>query len=143
MRHFTSIQQALNSRLATLTGIPSWQRENLAIDPDETEIFIKSELIPAQTDYPNIGESGFEVERGTFAIYVKAVREKGWGQYSNLVDDLLEHFPRNLSIYSDPDSPLEQIRVHIIKSYALSGFYDSNGRYTIPVHIRYDSYILI
>lgn len=143
MRYFTAIQQVMNSRLATLSGLPSWQRENLDLDPDEDEIYIKSELIPAQTNYPNIGTNGFEVESGTFAILVKAVRQTGWGIYSNLVDDILEHFPRNLELTSDPDSGETQIIVDIRKSYALSGYFDANGRYTIPIHIRYETYNLM
>lgn len=143
MRYFAAIQQVLNTRLSTLSGIPSWQRENLDLDPDETEIFIKTALIPAQTDYPNVGTNGYEVETGTFAIYVKAVREEGWGAYSDLVDDILEHFPRGTYIDSDPDSGETQITVKIVKSYPLSGFYDSNGRYTIPIHVRYETYNII
>lgn len=142
MRYFTAIQQTLNTRLSLLTGIPSWQRENLELNPDEDEIYIKSELIPAQTDYPNIGTNGFEVERGTFAVYVKAVRQTGWGQYSNLVDDILEHFPRNLELTSDADSG-QEITIDIRRSYALPGFFDVNGRYTIPIHIRYETYNLM
>lgn len=142
MRYFNSIQRVLNTRLSLLPNLPSWERENLDIDPDETEIFIKSALIPAQTEYPNLGNSGFEVEAGTFAVLVKAVRQTGWGIYSNLVDNILEHFPRNLILTSDPESGETEIKVRIIKSYALSGYFDSNGRYTIPVHIRYDTYNL-
>ncbi|MCB5279679.1 MAG: DUF4128 domain-containing protein [Candidatus Cloacimonetes bacterium] len=142
MRYFTAIQQTLNSRLATLPNRPIWQRENLDLDPDETEIYIKSELIPAQTDYPNIGTNGFEIERGTFAVYVKAVRQTGWGPYSNLVDDILEHFPRNLELTSNADSG-QEITIDIRRSYALNGFFDANGRYTIPIHIRYETYNLM
>lgn len=142
MRYFTAIQQVLNSRLATLSGLPTWQRENLDLNPDEDEIFIKSELIPAQTGYPNVGINGFEVETGTFAILVKAVRQTGWGIYSNLVDDILEHFPRNLQLTSDADTG-EEITIDIKKSYALPAYFDSNGRYTIPIHIRYETYNLM
>lgn len=142
MRYFTAIQQTLNSRLATLPNRPAWQRENLDLDPDETEIYIKSELIPAQTDYPNIGTNGFEIERGTFAVYVKAVRQTGWGQYSNLVDQILEHFPRNLELVSDADTG-QEITIDIRRSYALNGFFDANGRYTVPIHIRYETYNLM
>ena len=142
MRYFTAIQQTLNTRLSLLTGLPSWQRENLELNPDEDEIYIKSELIPAQTDYPNIGTNGFEVEHGTFAVYVKAVRQTGWGRYSNLVDDILEHFPRNLELTSDADSG-QEITIDIRRSYALAGYFDANGRYTIPIHIRYETYNLM
>jgi len=142
MRYFTTIQQILNTRLSTLSNLPAWERENLDIDPDETEIFIKSSLLPAQTEYPNLGNSGFEVESGTFAVLIKAVRQTSWGIYSNLVDDILEHFPRNLTIVSDPDSGEDAITIRITKSYVLSGYFDSNGRYAIPVHIRYETYNL-
>jgi hypothetical protein len=143
MSNFHDIQQTLNVHLSTLSGLPTWKRENLDLDPDEDEIFITSALVPAQTRYPNIGENGFKVESGTFAIQVKAVRESGWGQYSNLVDDILDHFPRNLVLTSDPDSGEDEIKIKIYKSYALSGYFDSNGRYSIPIHIRYETYILI
>ena len=142
MRYFTAIQQVLNSRLASLSNLPAWERENLGIDPDENEIFIKSSLIPAQTEYPNVGENGFEVEKGTFAIVVKAVRQTSWGTYSNLVDDILEHFPRNQILTSDPDSGETEIKIRIRKSYVLPGYFDSNGRYSVPIHIRYETYNL-
>lgn len=143
MSNFKDIQQVFNSRLATLSNLPEWKRENLGLDPDETEIYITSKLLPAQTDFPNIGLNGFRVESGTFEIQVKAVRNTSWGEYSNLVDDILEHFPRNLILTSDPDSGEDEIKVQIMKSYPLSGYFDSNGRYSIPIHVRYDTYILI
>ena len=142
MSNFHNIQQVLNERLSSLTGLPSWRRENLALDPDEDEVYITSSLIPARTRFPNIGGSGFRVESGAFEVQVKAVRESGWGTYSNLVDDILEHFPRNLILTTAIDSDTD-LEVHIQKSYALPGYYDSNGRYSIPVHIRYETYILI
>lgn len=143
MSNFSDIQQVFNTRLSTLSGLPLWQRENLNLDPDEDEVYIKSKLLPAQTNFPNIGSNGFRVESGTFEIQVKSVRNTGWGIYSNLVDDILEHFPRNLRLTSDPDSGETEITVHILKSYPLEGYFDSNGRYSIPIHIRYDTYILI
>jgi hypothetical protein len=143
MSNLSDIQQILNSRLATLPNLPSWDRENLFIDPDETEIFIRSKLIPAQTNFPNIGENGFKVESGTFEVQVKAVRQTGWGIYSNLVDSILEHFPRNLRLTNDADSGETEIKIIITKSYPLEGYFDSNGRYSIPIHIRYETYILI
>lgn len=143
MSNFSDIQQVFNTRLSTLSGLPSWDRENLVIDPDEDEIFIRSKLIPAQTNFPNIGENGFRVEAGTFEIQVKAVRQTGWGIYSNLVDDILDHFPRNLRLTSDADSGETEITITIIKSYPLEGYFDSNGRYSVPIHIRYNTYILI
>jgi hypothetical protein len=143
MSNFSDIQQILNSRLAVLPELPLWDRENLFIDPDETKIFIRSKLLPAQTNFPNIGENGFRVESGTFEIQVKAVRQTGWGIYSNLVDDILNHFPRNLRLTSDPDTGESEIKVTVTKSYPLEGYYDSNGRYSIPIHIRYNTYILI
>jgi hypothetical protein len=142
MSNYSHIQQIFNVRLSSLTGLPSWKRENLALDPDEDEIFITSYLLPARTRFPNIGENGFRVESGTFEIQVKAVRESGWGIHSNLVDDILEHFPRNLRLTTAIDST-EDIVVHILRSYALGGYYDSNGRYSIPIHIRYETYVLI
>jgi len=143
MRYFTVIQQILNSRLATLSGLPAWERENKDFEAVEKNIYIKTQLIPAQTRYPNVGLNGFEVEAGTFAIYVKAVRQTGWGQYSNLVDDILEHFARNLTLTSDYDSGETPVNLRILKSYALAGVFDANGRYTIPIHIRYETYNLI
>ena len=143
MSNTFDIQQVFNTRLSTLPSLPAWDRENLSIDPDETEIFIRSKLIPAQTNFPNIGENGFRVESGTFEVQVKAARQTGWGVYSNLVDDILEHFPRNLRLTSDPDSGFTEITVLIKKSYSIEGYFDSNGRYSIPIHIRYETYILI
>lgn len=140
MSNFSDIQQVFNVKLATLTGLPSWQRENLNLDPDEDEVYIKSKLLPAQTDFPNVGSSGFRVESGTFEIQVKAVRNTGWGVCADLVDDILDHFPRNLYLTSDPDSGEDEITVKVRKSYPLEGYFDSNGRYSIPIHIRYETY---
>ncbi|MBC8551003.1 MAG: hypothetical protein H8D23_15270 [Candidatus Brocadiales bacterium] len=143
MSNFSDIQQVFNVKLSSLTGLPLWKRENLNLDPDEDEVYITSKLLPAQTNFPNVGSNGFRVESGTFEIQVKAVRNTGWGTYSDLVDDILEHFPRNLYLTSSPDSGEDEIIVKVIKSYPLEGYFDSNGRYSIPVHIRYETYILI
>jgi len=140
---FYTIQRTLNSRLSTLPNLPKWARENLDLETEETEVYIRSTLIPGITKYPNIGENGFKVEFGIFEVQVKAIRQTGWGSYSNIVDDILDHFPRNLRLESDPDTGDESITIHILKSHALPGYFDKNGRYSIPVHIRYDTYILM
>jgi hypothetical protein len=143
MANYFEIQQTFNAYLATMPNLPEWERENLILDPEENEIFIKTELIPARTTWPNIGEKGFKVESGIFEVQVKAVRQKGWGQFSNLVDDILDYFPRGLRLASDPDSGNDPISILILRSYANAGYFDSNGRYSIPVHVRYETYILI
>jgi len=120
--------------------LPSWKRENLGLAPDEDEMYITSSLIPAITRFPNVGTNGFRVESGTFEVQVKSVRESGWGDYSDLVDDILEHFPRNLILTTAIDSTID-IKVKIFRSYALPSYFDSNGRYSIPIHIRYETYI--
>lgn len=137
MANYSLIQQTLNSYLSTMENLPDWKRENKSFTPKEEELFIESKLIPAETGYPNIGVNGFEVESGTFAIKVKTVRYQSWGSYSAVVDNLLNHFERNTEL-TDPNDTLN---VTITKSYALNGFDDSDGRYTIPVHVRYDSYV--
>jgi len=142
MSNTNDIQQVFNVKLSELSGLPSWKRENLGLAPDEDEMYITSSLIPAITRFPNVGTNGFRVESGTFEVQVKSVRESGWGDYSDLVDDILEHFPRNLILTATIDSDTD-LEVHISKSYELPGYYDSNGRYSIPVHIRYETYILI
>lgn len=142
MGNYSDIQQILNTRLSLMDSLNStnpilWKRENLDLTPDENEVYIESMLIPAETDYPNIGLSGFKVLAGTFAVHVKDVRYQGWGGFSSLVDEIIEHFYRNLVLTNSDQT----INVKILKTYPLSGFYDSDGRYTIPVHMRYDSYI--
>ena len=142
MGNYLDIQQIFDTRLSTLDSLNStnpilWKRENVDAKSEEREVYIESMLIPAETDYPNIGISGFKVLAGTFAIHVKAVRYRGWGGFSSLVDEIIEHFPRNLVLTNSDQT----INVKILKTYPMGGFYDSDGRYTIPVHIRYDSYI--
>lgn len=140
MSNYSAIQQLLNSQLSSMASIMGgtpWKRENLDIAPNENEIYIESELIPAETGYPNVGLIGFEHEFGTFAVYVKGVRYQGWGGYSDIVDEIIDHFPRNLILADSASS----INLKILKAFALSGFTASDGRYTIPVYVRYDTYI--
>ena len=142
MGNYSDIQQILNTHLSEMDSLTVsnpilWKRENLDLTPEENETYIESMVIPAETDYPNIGLSGFKVLAGTFAIHVKETRYQGWGNFSLLVDEIIEHFPRNLVLTNGDGT----INVKILKTYPMGGFYDSDGRYTIPVHIRYDSYI--
>jgi hypothetical protein len=141
MSYQAEIQQLLNTRLSSLSGLPKWKRENSNLAVNEKELFIETFLLPAEPDYPNIGLEGFKVESGIFAINVKAVRGVGWGTHTNLIDSILNHFYRNL-VLSSGDT-LERIRLRVLKSYAISGFTDMEGRYTVPVHVKYNSYVLI
>lgn len=140
MDKYSEIQQLLNSHLSSMASVAGgmlWKRENLDVTPKENEVYIESDLVPGETAYPNVGLSGFENNFGTFAIRVKAVRYQGWGGFSDVVNEIINHFPRNL-VLSDTEATSS---VTILKTFALSGFTASDGRYTIPVHVRYDSYV--
>ena len=136
MSQFT-IQQLLNEHLANLMLDMPWVRENQEASDKETVTHLHTHLIPAETQYPFLGDYDLKKEGGIFMINIVEVKGVSWGGAYELADTIKDHFIRNTVLTNSSTD----INVVITKSYISSGFTNPKGRYVVPINVKYRSYI--
>jgi len=137
--NYTEINGLLNERLAEIPDLPIWGRENQNISPEDDDLYLQSNLVPADSQNPFLGSIAPTYESGTFVVLVCLVKGRSWGFAYEWVDKIVEKFKRGTVLTTSA----EDITVRIKKSFPVSGFYGDNGRYIIPIHIEYFSYVEI
>jgi hypothetical protein len=137
MANYAEIQSVLNEQLSAIPNLPMISYENLQIEPEDDDLYLRSYLIPANSQNPILGASAPTFESGTFAVLVYMVRDTGWKAGYDWVDTIVEQFKRGTVLTNSATS----ITVRIRKAYPVPGFYGENGRYVVPIHIEYFSYI--
>jgi len=137
--NYTELNGLLNERLAELSNLPTWSRENQYIEPESDDLYFDTRLVPAEAQNPFLGADVPTYESGTFVVNVCLVRGRSWGYAYEWVDTIVEQFKRGTTLTNSS----EDITVRIRKAYPAPGFYGDNGRYIIPIHIEYFSYVNI
>lgn len=137
MSSYTEIYGLLNERLAALDNLPKWSRENMYVEPADDELYLESFITPAESENPFLGSDVPTYESGTFIVNVCLVRGKSWGYGYEWVDKIVEQFKRGTILTNSAAS----ITVKTKKAYPVAGFYGEGGRYVIPIHIEYYSYV--
>ena len=137
MANYTEINGLLNERLADLSGLPTWSRENQYIEPEVDELYFETQLVPADSENPFLGQDVPTYESGTFIVKVSPVTGNGWGYAYEWVDTIVEQFKRGTTLTNSAEGIIVRVR----KAYPVPGFYGDNGRYKIPIHIEYFSYV--
>jgi hypothetical protein len=135
--NYTEINGLLNERLAELSDLPTWSRENQYIEPEDDDLYFETQLVPADSENPFLGKDVPTYESGTFIVKVSPVTGSGWGYAYEWVDKIVEQFKRGTILTTSS----EDITVRIRKAYPVPGFYGDKGRYKIPIHIEYFSYV--
>lgn len=137
MASYTEINGLLNERLAEMSNLPIWNRENQYIEPEGNDLYFETQLVPAASKNPFLGQDAPTYESGTFIVEVSLVTGSGWGYGYEWVDKIVEQFKRGTILTNSAES----ITVRIKKAYPVPGFHGDNGRYKIPIHIEYFTYV--
>jgi len=131
---YSKIQSALNHHLSTMVGKPDVVAyENLTVSPPESELYLILRFKPDEPDYPDVGISAKAFESGIFQCVSAALPGSGWGLAYNQADNIMERFKQGVVINHN------DINVRILLSYPGPGIIQ-DGRYQVPVNIRYFGY---
>lgn len=133
---YLDIQMLLNEQLHTISDLPDIAYENVEFVPKEDEIYLEVHLASNESENPSIGINAPTYESGIFLINVVGIRGAGYGNIYTYVDKICNNFSRSTVL---TDSSMDII-VRIRKSSAKPGFYNSEGRYVVPIAINYFTY---
>lgn len=133
---YSDIQSLLNDQLNSVANLPAVVWENTLYTPDSDELYLEVFLIPSESQNRTIGINAPTYESGIFQINVVGVRGQGWGQAYYWVDTLVNNFARNTVLTNSSVN----INLKITKSYPNPGFWNSEGRYVVPVDVKYFGY---
>ena len=79
MANYTEINGLLNERLAELSNLPMWGRENQYIEPESDDLYLRTQLVSAEAENPFLGANVPTYESGTFVVSVYLVDGRSWG----------------------------------------------------------------
>lgn len=94
MSTFTDTQAALDTRLSTLSGLPTVAWENVKVDPALETTFIRPTLIPSGASMDTL-DRNFEFT-GIYSIEIYVEEEKGVEALNTLADSIFSHFDLNV-----------------------------------------------
>lgn len=133
---YSDIQSLLNDQLNSIPNLPAVVWENTLYTPDSDELYLEVFLFPSESQNRTIGTNAPTYESGIFQINVVGVRGHGWGTVYSWVDSLVNNFARGDVLTSSATT----IKLRINKAYPNPGFLNSEGRYVVPVDVRYFGY---
>lgn len=96
---FSNIENALNTRLASLAGLPAVAWPNTKYIPTENTLFIRPTLLPAATNLDTLG--GGELHAGIYQIDVFVPLEKGINTLNNLLDNIASLYRDSKTLTAD------------------------------------------
>lgn len=127
----SAIEAAFRIKLSELALAPVWY-ENAP--PPATKPYLEARFMPAETYTPTFGPDGIREYVGLYNINVVTDAGIGSGAAGALADSVVAAFPRASQIVA-PDG----LVVTVEKSWR-SPAIEGEGRYVVPVNIRYYSF---
>ena len=136
MSVFLDISAALDGRLDTLSGSPSIAWENDAFKPVNGTLYLKPELLPADSEASTIGTSaagGNDENIGIYLINVFAPVDEGKNEAYVMADSIADHFkPVTELTYNG--------RTVRCMAASIAPAIKDGDRWQVPVRIRYLSF---
>lgn len=125
------IHTLLDTRLKTVSGLPTLQEENNRIRIGAgTKAWCRSTLIPNPTFIATIGQQGYSSQTGIFQIDLFYPGDASYQSTFIMAQTIIAMFPAGLQIDD----------VRIVNSYSRAGFSGAPNYYTVPVVIEYEYY---
>ena len=101
MSIFTNAQIALDTRLSTLTGLPSTAWENIQFDPEEGVTWVRPTTLWGSAEVTSMER--LEKFVGIYQIDVFEPIKKGPGAMNTLLDSIRDHFKASVNLTAGTD----------------------------------------
>ena len=96
MGRYSDIRSALDSKLNSLSGLPSVAWENTKFDPTEGSTFLRPTVIPVISTMS--GLNGQQKNEGIYLVEIFVDKGNGSKDLLELVDDIYDHFRSTTSL---------------------------------------------
>ena len=138
MANFSDLSLLLDEHLYSIADqLPTIVWENTSHTSEEDEPYIEPFVQPAESQNVFLGSYTPTYEHGNYQVNVVGVRYQGRDEVYAWVDKIVSHFPKGTVLTNSG----VDINVRIRKAFPRPAFYNSNGRFVVPVDIRYLCYM--
>jgi hypothetical protein len=131
---FASINSILETKLATVAGLPVVQAENTLYKPANTPSWCRTTLLPAATVVESIGTDGRERKNGLFQVDLFYINNSGYTAAMSMADLIIATFTKG--IYLNDTS----FTVMVLRSYMDSAKPFPNY-YQLPVIVEWECFV--
>lgn len=133
--NFTIIQNLLDEKLLTLTDAPDdIVLENSRVSVGVNKTWIRSTLLPNETENITLGLNGYQRLSGLYQIDIWTPADKGINTGSTLADAIVSLFSKG-TVLSNTDGD----KINIIKSWREKGPKEP-GVYNTPVIVKWEAF---
>ena len=133
MASYQDIMTLLTEQLYGLSNLPPVVWPNTEYTSEEDVLYLEVYLQPAESENHFLGDYAPTYEPGNFQINVVEDRGVGFGTAYEWVDKIVGHFKRGTTLTNSG----VDINVRIQKAFPRPEFYNPDGRYVVPIDIRY------
>lgn len=102
MSLFNNIQNALNSRLATVSGLPTVYYANTEAEPTQGTNFVRATLLPAKSESYTFAQEN--KHQGIYQVDIFTQLKKGTAPLLLIADAIRDHFRAVKSVTSSSDT---------------------------------------
>ena len=96
MGRFSNIREALDSKLSSLSNLPSVAWENIKFDPAEGVTYLRPTVIPTISSMSTLARQ--QNNEGLYMIDIFVDKGNGSKTLLELVDDIYDHFVSTISL---------------------------------------------
>lgn len=138
MASFEDLALLLDDHLYAIRDeLPRIVWENTQYTAEEDEPYVEAFLQPAESENRFLGEIAPTYEHGNYQVNVVGIRFQGRDEVYAWVDKIVKQFSKG-SVLTNSGV---DINVRIRKAFPRPAFYNSNGRFVVPVDMRYLCYM--
>jgi len=130
----TSILTALDTRLQTTVGLPTFRAENERYLKVNKTAFSRSTILPARTTVDTLGLTGLNRYSGLYQIDLFYPSDEGYITGGTIADAIVANFPKTLQLTTSDNQVIS-----IEMSWRLSGRKLDN-HYNLPILVSWYGY---
>lgn len=127
------LSRALDGHLNLMSALPAIAWPNTSFKPTVGELWLRPTILPAESFPASIGIYGTNRLSGVYQIDIFSPLDAGRRPSVQMVDDIIEHFSRGLTIEVD------NLVVHIEESWPSASNAEETWYHT-PVNVNWYSY---
>lgn len=138
MANFSDLALLLDERLYAIAGqLPPIVWENTSYTSEEDQPYIETFFQPAESQNVCLGSEAPTYEHGNYQINVVGVRDQGRDEVYAWADKIVAQFPKGTVLTNSG----VDINVRIRKAFPRPALYDGNGRFVVPIDVRFLCYM--
>jgi hypothetical protein len=125
------IQEALDTQLQTVVGLPAFYPENATVQQNSNAAFCRSTLAQAKSEVATLGAGGIWTQQGLYAVDLFFPTAYGYSALRTAADAVIAAFPTGFLTLTSGQ------KLQIISAWSLPGSADQGAFLMVPVRVQW------